>query len=174
MRIGVEEAVLEDHLHHGPDRDFGDLLAGKPLFRDGVVNLLAGQELEREHLPRRSLAVRHRETHGGVAREVAAEPHGVFGLELEVELRRDRLIELIDKPCGVVRLRLGNRALDEPGKPVQQVEIARDRRSYPRTLNFDDDLERPLRALESGAVHWPDRGRRERALVEAGVERMRS
>src|SRR5882724_6964045 len=112
MRVALEEALLEDHARvdaTDPARDFAEVVtgSGEPL---DVGHLDAVEVLEDEKLAGRVLGVNARDDDGRVAGERGADALGRHGLELEVELERDELADLLhdggevevadQAPCG--------------------------------------------------------------------------
>jgi hypothetical protein len=91
MRIAVEEAVPEDHLHPRVRDAVGQvaaLLHGRHLERE-IGELDAGEVLEREHPHAGVVPVDLRHDHQLGVGEVAPERVGVPRLELVVELLAD-------------------------------------------------------------------------------------
>ena len=169
MRVGVEEAVLEDHLDHQPDGGLGDG-GSRESCGDRRLDLLPVEELEREHVPARGLAIDLREADVPFVGEVQGEALGVVGLDLEVELAHDRAVELVHETDGRIDLRLGDRALDRRRHHVEELEIARDRVADAGALHLHDHVDVPVRRRKDGAMHLPDRRRGEGLLLEADVD----
>ncbi len=170
VRIGVEEAVLEDHLDDHPDARLRDARALMTVIPDRLIDLGAREELEREHLLRRRLPVHLREAHARMPVEVLRELDGVVGLLLEVELAGDRAVELIDEPDRRVEARFGNGPLHQRRERVEDLHVARNRDARAWTLDLDDHLARAALVAQDGAVYLADRRGGERRLVEALVD----
>src|SRR5512145_1812190 len=93
MRIGMEEAVIEDLLDHHFDRNGGNRASGDAVT-DSVIELSSVEVLQREHALARSFAVYNRKAHLRKLLEVPREAAGVFGLDREVEFFVYGVIEL--------------------------------------------------------------------------------
>ena len=113
-----------------------------------------------------SLLVDVRETYASILREVLSEARRVLGFGREVELARDRAIELLDQPDRRVNATFRNRALDQSREGVEQIEVAGDGFGDPRALNLDHHLARAVFGRERRPVHLRDAGRCERLFVE--------
>jgi hypothetical protein len=147
------------------------------------VDLLAVEELERQHSPRRRALVRLGERDRVVTRKIPTEALAVLGLDAEVHLRGDRSFELRDHPDRVVDACLFEAAVGDLREDVEQLEIALDDLLHTRTLNLDDDLALLLlerlalavlaRLVELGAqscaMDLSDGRGRQRLLVEPDV-----
>ena len=169
MRVGVEEAVLEDHLDDDADRLAGEAGSARAVGHR-LLNLLAVEELLGEHLLGARVPVDRGEPDAWVAGEVPREAVGVVGLDDEVELARDRLVELLHERDGRVDAGLRHGALERGREQVQDLEVAGDGIGHPGTLHLDDDVDPPVGGREDGLVHLADRRGRERRLVDALVD----
>ena len=118
MRIGVEEAVLENLLEQHAQGRLGDALAGVAQAH-GLLRLGPVEELERQHLPGAGFAEDLGKARVGAGLEGPPEPVGVVGLLDVVELGRHRAIELRHQPDRRVDPRLGDALLDGAGEQVQ-------------------------------------------------------
>jgi hypothetical protein len=169
VRVGVEEAVLEDLLHDDLDGAARDDLAAHAVA-DGLVDLVPVQVRQREHALAAAVAVHEREHHPAVALEVTPEHVAVVGLLHVVELRHDGAVELLHQADRVVEPRLGDAALHCARQPVEQVDVALDDLLAAAALHLDHHVHHAVRGLEGGAVHLADGGGGQRLLVEGLVD----
>ena len=91
-----------------------ELLAVDPAA-DRLVDVLAVEELGREHPLARRRFVDHGERDPRVPRS-SRETLGVGRLDGEIELGGDRLVELIDQSYRIVNPRFGDRSLEDRGQ----------------------------------------------------------
>src|SRR5690606_16857061 len=108
-------------------------------FADELLDLLASDELEREHLLRGERAVDLRDVDRRRAFEVLLEALDVLRLDLEVALASDALLELGDHPHEVEQADLGEDALRLARQEVEDVDVALDLARDARPLHLDDD-----------------------------------
>ena len=166
MRVGVEEAVLEDHLHprlRDQVREPSPLLQGRDVVVE-IDELDAVQELEGQHPRSRVVPVDLRHDDALRVGEVAAEGLCVARLELVVELLADRAGELVDKRLRVDEVEGADAFLDHARGLVEQREVGLDLARGVRALHLDRDL---VAVRKHRAVHLADRGGGDRLLVEA-------
>ncbi len=165
MRVGVEEAVHEDHLHPG----LGDAVGQAPPVLDRPGREIDPPEhrsldaLHREHARGGVAPVDLGDRHAVVAGEVAPEDLGVAGLDAVVELAPDRARELVDRPHEVDELELPDPLPGDPGDLVQQLDVGVDLALGVGPLDLDDHL---LAAGQAGPVDLADRRGRDRLLLE--------
>ena len=106
MRVGVVEAVPEDHLEHGvgpPPGDFRPVDAGR-VQRGKVVDLDTADTLQGEHPTGGGLPEHLRKINVLVAGEILPKALGVLALPDVVGLGTQGLAELVDQADGVVLL----------------------------------------------------------------------
>lgn len=104
VRVGMEEAVLEDHLAQhpgGPRRKLPAVDAGHVEGRH-VVDLQAVDAFEGQDPGGRRLPEHRRELHAGVVGEAGGEPLGVVGLREVVQLGEQRRGEVVRDADHVV------------------------------------------------------------------------
>ena len=96
MRIGVVEAVREDHLeiHAAPAPGEFDAVRAGCFERRAVADLNPLEAFHGENARGGALRDHGREVHGGIALEVLREAFEVAPLVGEVELAQERLLEV--------------------------------------------------------------------------------
>src|SRR4029453_16646865 len=169
MRIAVEEAVLEDHLHPRLAHAVCDapaLFEGVRLWID-VRDLRALEELEGKDAFARVAPVNARDLHVRIPRPVPAEALGVPPFGSVVELRADRAAELVDELARIDEVERPDSLLRDAGRLVEQREIRVDLARRTRALHLDGD---GLSIRQRRAVPLSDRGCGDRLPVE-GDER---
>ena len=178
--VGVEKTILKGHLDDDPDGVASDALA-IIAGGDGLGQLLAVEKLQAEDAPRRGQAVDAGEADMRVAGEVFAEALGVLGLLPEIELGEDGALELLHHAHRVENAQLLDRAVDDLGQDVKQLEVAFDGAFDAGALHLDHHLALlpgPLGVLsvglgfvefggEAGAMDLADRRGGQRRVIEA-------
>ena len=156
----MDEGLLEDQ----PDPVLGHPLEVEPaLLEVGVVERHPVDELFAEDLARGELLVDGRHVNVGVAYEVRREAAHVIGLDLEVDLLGERLLELVDQADGVVAAQLRDPLLGLVGEPAQDREVGLDHLVEVGALDLEHHL---APVLEGRAVDLRDRGRGQGLVVE--------
>ncbi len=165
VRVGVEEAVAEDHRHPRLGQNLGEpaALLGRPAEHLEVGELGAVEVLEREHARSRVGPVDPRDPDMRVTGEVLAERLRVARLEPVVELLSNRAREFVHERLGVDEVERAHALLREPSGLVHQVQVALDLAVGPRTLNLDDDV---AAVRKRRPVDLADRRRRRRDRIE--------
>ena len=142
MRVAVEEAVLEDHLHprlRDQVRELSALLQRGRLVVE-IDELDPVQVFERQHPDGRVVPVDLRHDDALRVGEVAAEGLGVARLELVVELLPDRAGELVHERLRVDEVERADALLDHACGLVEQRQVGLDLPRRVRALHLDRDL----------------------------------
>ena len=107
VRIGMNEAVLEDHAEHRGHRAMGEQAAidSRSVDPGPVVDLQPPQPFEDENPCGAQLSMDRRDVNREIAGEAAAKPFEVVGLQLVVELGPQGGRELLAKTIQVVAAR---------------------------------------------------------------------
>ena len=165
MRVGVEEAVPEDHLHPGVGDPVGQLAAGvdRRRLELEIGELHALEVLERQHPHAGVVPVDLGHDDGVRVREVAPERVGVPRLELVVELLADEARELVDEVVDVDEVERADALPDQAGGLVEEGEVVLDLTRRVRPLHLDDDL---VAVRQHRPVHLADRRGCDRRLAE--------
>src|SRR5262245_39067181 len=157
MRIGLKEAVDQDHLEHGIRSTRGERLAieasrvnGRQIGAADAVDVLL-----HIHRTARPFPIDAWHEHVEITGKVAGEAFGVACLYCEVELSLQRSAQLADNLDGPVAPDLGCFPLGEMGKMLEDAQIGLDFRCDAGSANFQDDR-RP--AGERGPMYLGNRG----------------
>ena len=165
MRVGVEEAVPEDHLHPGvgdPVRQLAARVHRRQLELQ-IGELHALEVLERQHPHAGVVPVDPGHDDGVRVREVAPERVGVPRLELVVELLPDEARELVDEVVDVDEVERADALPDQAGGLVEEGKVVLDLTRRVRPLHLDDHL---VAVREHRPVHLADRRGCDRRLSE--------
>ena len=165
MRVGVEEPVAEDHRHPRLGDQVGEMapLVDRERLELEVGQLLALEQLEREHALPGVAPVDVRDADVRVAGEVPVEGLGVPRLLPVVELVTDRARELVDQLARVDEVERADALLGDLRRLVEERKVGLDLSRRVRALHLDRD---PLAVRQHRAVHLADRRRRHRRLLE--------
>ena len=137
--------------------------SGRSRLEVEVGDLRPAEELERQHARRRVLPDHARHDDALVAREVPVEHLGVARLVAVVELEPDRAGELVDELRGIHELERLHTLPQEARGLVEEPEVGLDLLGGGGPLHLDRHL---LPVGKHGAMHLPDRRRRDRREVE--------
>ena len=165
MRVGVEEAVHQDHLQHRVGAALREEPGVEPgaLDRREVVPRDALDALLHVHRGARPLREHARDEDVRIVLEVAREALDVARLRGEVELAQERAPEFLDHADRLIASRLGQLALDELREVPEDAQVGLDLRLDARPPH----LEHHRCPVDEGrAVHLRDRRRAEGRAVE--------
>ena len=128
MRIGLKEAVDQDHLEHGIRRARGESLAIEARVVDGrqIVAADALDVLLHIHRAARPFPVDAWHEHVEITGKIAGEAFGVACLYCEIELSLQRAAQLAYNVDGPVAPGLGCLLLGEMGKMLEDAQIGVD------------------------------------------------
>src|SRR5262249_13727315 len=140
MRIGVENAVYQDHLEHGIDTARREHLSVEARTVDGcqVVAANAVDVLLHNHRAARPLRVDAWHHDIEIAGEVTREAFRVARFNGEIKLALERAAQLADDLDWPVSTGFGHLTIDQMRKAVEQPEISVDLRLDPGTPNLQD------------------------------------
>src|SRR6185503_4649941 len=141
VRVGMEEAVPEDHVHLRLGDQIGEPPPLLQRVRLGVEvpKLHALEELQREHARARVAPEDARNSHMRMPGEVAVELLGVARLHAVIELLADRARELVHERGGVDELERLDAVADEARRLVHQLEVGLDLPRRVRSLHLHRD-----------------------------------
>ena len=151
--------------------------------RRDLVDLLAVEELEREHLLARRLLVDLRKTHGspcGVPSKFLVKRSVLLAPRLKLSSAVIDAIELLHEPDRRVDARLRDRALDRRGHDVEELEVSLRRCADVRALHLHDDrlarlpASRGPRGAPGRSTRWRAASRRTRETSASGAPRLDS
>ena len=143
MRVGVEEAVPEDHRHPRVRHPVGDvpaLVRHASRARSSSATFVPCRNSSVSTRPVEYCRITRGTTTPVVAREVPVEGLGVPRLVPVVELEPDRARELVDELLRIDELERPHPLLQQPRRLVEEPEIGLDLRRRRRTLDLDRDL----------------------------------
>ena len=169
MRIGVEEAVLDDHLQHRLRAALRQQHAVEP----GGVHprqLMAGNAVDALlHIDPLAgpVPVDGRDDDVLAPGEMGGDTLGVVALALQVQLAAQRAPELAHQAGRLVGAQVGPLVLGQLRQALEQAQIGLDDRADAGPAHLDDDLGA---VVQLRAVHLRDRGRRQRLGIEAGED----
>lgn len=169
VRIGVEGAVLEDHLQNEARGAFGERqpVDARRVERRPVVDLDPADALERQHAAAASLPEHRGNVHRRVVHEVARETLGVVCLAHVVELGPDGARELLGQADQIQLARALPAPARRDGETPQDLEVALDLLDHSGPSHIHDDLG-PV--VEARRVGLADRRRSDRRRVEGREE----
>ena len=169
MRVGVEEAVAEDHRHPrlgDPVREVAPLVE-RHRGEVEVGELDSVDPFEREHARAGVRPVDLRDADVLGVGEVAVELLRVAALQVVVELFADRARELVHELARVDEVERPDPLAGETRGLVEEHDVGLDLASRTRPLHLDGDTP-PVR--ERGGMHLADRRRRDRHRIELGEQ----
>src|SRR5262245_12398636 len=140
MRIGMENAVHENHLEHGIDTARGEHLSVEARTVDGcqVIAANAIDVLLHNHRAARPLRVDAWHHDIEIAGKVTREAFRVARFNGEIKLALERAAQLADDLDWPVATDFGHLTLDQMRKAIEQPEIGVDLCLDPGTPNLQD------------------------------------
>ena len=165
VRVGVEEAVLDDHLHHRLGAALREHLAVQPRGVHGG-QVLAGHTVDQIlHIHARGgvLPVHARNPHVVQRREVARDAFGMAAFGSQIQLSPQRTGELAHQLLGAVGRQRGPLARGHAGQALEQPEIGVDHGFDAGAAHLHHHLGA---VVQPGAVHLRDGRGSERRGVE--------
>ena len=169
VRVGMEEAVAEDHVHPR----LGDQVREPLPLLDGIrvrveiPELNALEQLEREDPRARVAPEDPGHAHVRVPGEVTVELLGVSRLHPVVELLADGAGEFVDERDGVDELERLHAVANETRRLIHELEVGFDLARRIRPLHLDGDA---ASVRERRPVHLADRRGGDRLLLEVEEE----
>ena len=169
--VAVEEAVAEGLLEEDGGRlgqHLAQVVAGGQQRR-AVVERYAADLTHGQHPARGALPIDGRGAVTGVFGEVVGQLRGGRRLHAQVHLDAHRLLEQAHGGDRLEAAQARLRALDQPGQPVEQLQVALEGALDAGPQDLDRRFLRRLSVLGRGhrQVHLGDRGGRDRRVVEA-------
>ncbi len=169
VHVGVKEAVAEHLVEKGAGGLGQQLVDAVPdgNQRGTVVGANAGDPLEGQHAAAGALPIDPRHAKAGIAGKVFAELGRGRGFEAQIHLETDHFGQGLHDLDRLEPPRRRVQALDPPGEPQKQIEVAGERLGHARPQHLDRDL-MPVRG--AGEMDLGDRGRGNRGFVERGEQ----